>query len=164
MKYFKGGALRGQGTGMFREEKMSSSNKAILIGNLGAKPEVKIFENGESICRFSLATNSSWKDKKTNTWREQTQWHQIVLRDEYLVDLAKRRLTKGTKVYVEGAIETRTWENLEGQTVHTVEIVLRKFRGEMKVLSGGIHQSDLVSGWPKPADSPMRNLDDDIPF
>ncbi len=143
---------------------MSSSNKAILIGNLGAKPEVKTFDNGECICRFSLATNSSWKDKKTNAWRELTQWHQIVLRDEYLVDLAKRRLTKGTKVYVEGAIETRTWKNAEGQTMQTVEIILRKYRGEMKVLSGGFQQADLERGWPKPADSPMHNLDDDIPF
>ena len=143
---------------------MSSVNKAILVGNLGANPEIKTFENGERICRFSLATNSNWKDKSTNEWREKTVWHQIVLRDDFLVDLANRRLTGGVKVYVEGAIEMRSWENAKGEVNHSVEIVLRKFRGKMKVLNGGRERAKPLSGSPNRTEPQPNKIIDDIPF
>ncbi|WP_018264001.1 single-stranded DNA-binding protein [Methylobacterium sp. WSM2598] len=110
-----------------------SVNKATLLGNLGKDPESRTFQNGGKSVSFTLATNETWKDKNTGERQEKTQWHNIVITNEQLGGIAERFLKKGSKVYIEGAIETRKYEKA-GQDVYITEIVLKPYHGELTLL------------------------------
>jgi single-strand DNA-binding protein len=113
-----------------------SVNKVILIGNLGRDPEIRTLQNGGRVANLSLATSESWKDKQTGERRERTEWHRVVIFNDNLVTVAERFLKKGSKVYIEGQIETRKYADQQGQEKYTTEIVLRQFRGELTMLEG----------------------------
>ena len=100
-----------------------SVNKVILVGNLGADPEVKSFQNGGRICNLRIATSEDWKDRTTGEKKERTEWHQVVLQSDGLVGVAERFLRKGSKVYIEGSLRTRKWQDKAGQDKYTTEIV-----------------------------------------
>ena len=113
-----------------------SVNKVILVGNLGADPEVRQFQNGGQVCSFSLATSENWKDKNTGERREKTEWHRISIFSEGLVRVASQYLKKGSKVYLEGQLETRKWQDQSGQDRYTTEVVLRGFNSNLTMLDG----------------------------
>lgn len=111
----------------------SSVNKVILVGNLGADPEVRTMQSGDKMVQLSVATSESWKDKSTGERREKTEWHRVVIFNKGLVGVAENYLRKGSKIYIEGQLETRSWEQ-DGQKKYTTEIVLRPYRGELTML------------------------------
>lgn len=113
---------------------MASLNKATLIGNLGRDPEIRRTQNGSKCVSFPLATSESWKDKASGERKEKTEWHRIVIWDERLGDVAEQYLRKGSKVYLEGAMETRKWADKDGQERYTTEIVLNRFRSALVML------------------------------
>ncbi len=117
------------------EAKMAGSvNKVVLIGNLGKDPEVRRLNNGEQVCNLRLATTETWRDKASGERKERTEWHQVVIFNENLVRVAEQYLKKGSKVYVEGQIQTRKWTDQSGVEKYSTEIVLQRFRGEMVLL------------------------------
>lgn len=111
-----------------------SVNKVILVGNLGRDPEIRTMQTGARVANLSLATGESWKDKATGERRERTEWHRVVIFNEGLVNIAERYLKKGSKVYLEGQVETRKWTDQSGVEKYTTEIVLRPYRGELTML------------------------------
>ena len=111
-----------------------SVNKVILIGNLGADPEVRSFSNGGKVCNLRIATSEQWKDRTTGDRQERTQWHQVAIFTEGLVRVAEQYLRKGPKVYIEGQLETRKWQDQSGQDRYTTEVVLRGFGGTLTML------------------------------
>jgi single-strand DNA-binding protein len=111
-----------------------SVNKVILIGNLGKDPEVRSMQNGGKVCNLSVATSESWKDKMSGERKERTEWHRVVIFNENLISVAERFLKKGSKVYLEGQIETRKWSDQAGVEKYSTEVVLRPFRGELTLL------------------------------
>ena len=113
-----------------------SVNKVILIGNLGRDPEVRSMQSGGKVCNLSIATSENWKDRNSGERREKTEWHRVVIFNENLIQVAERFLKKGSKVYIEGQIETRKWADQSGQERYSTEIVLRPFRGELTMLDG----------------------------
>ena len=113
-----------------------SVNKVIIIGNLGRDPEVRTFQNGGKVCNLTVATSETWKDRNTGERRERTEWHRVAIFNEALVRLAEQYLHKGSKVYLEGQLETRKWQDQSGQDRYTTEIVLRPYKGEMTFLDG----------------------------
>lgn len=113
---------------------MSSLNKVALIGNLGRDPEVRTFQNGGRVANLSLATSESWKDKDSGERRERTEWHRVVIFNEALVGVAEKYLAKGSKVYIEGQLETRKFTDNSGAERYTTEVVLRPFRSEIVML------------------------------
>ncbi|MEM6943847.1 MAG: single-stranded DNA-binding protein [Pseudomonadota bacterium] len=113
-----------------------SVNKVILIGNLGADPEVRSFQNGGQVCNLSVATSERWRDKQSGEMRDKTEWHRVAIFNENLVRLAQQYLRKGSKVYLEGQLETRKWQDQSGQDRYSTEVVLRPYRGEMTFLDG----------------------------
>jgi len=113
-----------------------SLNKVMLIGNLGKDPEVRSFQNGGKVCNFSLATSENWKDKNTGERREKTDWHNIAIFNENLVRIAEQYLKKGSKVYLEGALQTRKWQDQSGNDKYTTEVVLQNFNGTLVLLDG----------------------------
>ena len=113
-----------------------SVNKVILIGNLGRDPEVRSFQNGGRVANFSIATSERWKDRNSGEQRERTEWHRIAVLNDNLINVVERFLRKGSKVYVEGQLETRKWTDQSGQERYTTEVVLRPFRGELTMLDG----------------------------
>ena len=113
-----------------------SVNKVILIGNLGADPEVRQFQNGGKVCNLRIATSETWKDKNTGERREKTEWHQVAIFQEGLVRIAEQYLRKGSKVYVEGKLQTRKWQDQNGQDRYTTEVVLNGFDGTLTMLDG----------------------------
>jgi single-strand DNA-binding protein len=137
-----------------------SVNKAIILGNLGRDPEVRSFPNGGKVCNLRIATSETWKDKTTGERKERTEWHSVAIMNEPLVRVAEQYLRKGSKVYIEGQLETRKWQDQAGNDKYATEIVLRPYRGELTILDG------------KPEDKgdayepPQRNAtpDDEIPF
>lgn len=157
-----------------------SVNKVILIGNLGRDPEIRSMQNGGKVCNLSIATSERWRDRGSGEQQERTEWHRVVIFDDRLVDVAERYLKKGAKVYLEGELQTRKWQDQGGQDKYSTEVVLRKFRGQLTMLDsrgggdggqygggdsgpygggGGGGPSGGPSGGPPPND-----LDDDIPF
>jgi len=112
-----------------------SINKVILIGNLGADPEVRTTQAGSKIVSFSLATSESWTDRTSGERKERTEWHRVVVFNEQIGDIAERFLTKGVKVYVEGQLHTRKWTDQDGQERYATEVALPRFKGEMTMLS-----------------------------
>ncbi len=113
-----------------------SVNKVTLIGNLGKDPEVRSLNSGDKVVNFTLATSETWKDKQSGERKEKTEWHKVVIFNDQLAKIAESYLRKGSKVYVEGALQTRKWTNKEGQDQYTTEIVLQKYRGELTMLDG----------------------------
>ena len=113
-----------------------SVNKVILIGNLGRDPEVRSFQNGGKVCNLRIATSENWRDRNTGERREKTEWHSVAIMSEPLVKIAEQYLRKGSKVYIEGQLETRKWQDQSGQDRYTTEIVLRPYRGELTLLDG----------------------------
>ena len=144
-----------------------SVNKVILIGNLGKDPEVRSFQNGGQVCSFSVATSENWKDKSTGERREKTEWHNISIFSEGLVRVAQQYLKKGSKVYLEGQLETRKWQDKEGKDRYTTEVVLRQFNSSLVLLDrreGGAG-ADFGARDSMPASGGRSfELDDEIPF
>lgn len=115
---------------------MSSVNKAIILGNLGSDPEIRTFQDGGRVCNFRVATSERWTDRNSGEKRERTQWHSVAIFNEGLVKIAEQYLRKGSKVYVEGQIETRKWQDQSGNDRYSTEIVLRPYRGQIVLLDG----------------------------
>jgi single-strand DNA-binding protein len=113
-----------------------SVNKVILVGNLGKDPEIRSMQNGGKVCNLSIATSESWRDKTSGERKEKTEWHRVVLFNENLIQVAERYLKKGAKVYIEGQIETRKYQDQQGAERYTTEVVLRQYRGELTMLDG----------------------------
>ncbi len=152
-----------------------SVNKVILVGNLGRDPEVRSTQDGLKIVNLSLATSESWRDKNSGERRERTEWHRVVIFNEKLGEVAEKFLKKGSKIYVEGALQTRKWTDQGGQERYSTEVVLQRFRGELTMLDGkggggpggGGGGGDMGEGFSEPASggrSGGGDLDDDIPF
>lgn len=156
-----------------------SVNKVILVGNLGRDPEVRNFSNGGKVCNLRVATSENWKDRNTGERRERTEWHSVAIFAEPLVRLAEQYLRKGSKVYIEGQLETRKWQDQSGQDRYSTEVVLRPYRGEITMLdgrgdnsggfgdrapSGGDDSYGGAQEPSRPAASPSAGYDDDIPF
>jgi single-strand DNA-binding protein len=129
-----------------------SVNKVILIGNLGKDPEVRSMQNGGKVCNLSIATSETWKDKMSGERKERTEWHRVVIFNDNLIGIAERYLKKGSKVYLEGQIETRKWSDQSGVEKYSTEVVLRQFRGELTLLDsregsgGGSYGGERSSG------------------
>ena len=113
-----------------------SVNKVILIGNLGADPEVRTFQNGGKVCNLRIATSENWKDKNTGERRDKTEWHTVAIFQEGLVRIAEQYLRKGSKVYIEGKLQTRKWQDQSGQDRYSTEVVLNGFDGTLTMLDG----------------------------
>ena len=111
-----------------------SVNKVILVGNLGKDPEIRTLQSGTKIANLAVATSETWNDRQTGERKERTEWHRVVIFNERLADIAERFLRKGSKVYLEGALETRKYTDQSGQEKYTTEVVLRNFRGELTLL------------------------------
>ena len=150
-----------------------SVNKVILIGNLGRDPEVRTFQNGGKVCNLRIATSESWKDRETGERRERTEWHSVAIFSEPLARVAEQYLRKGSKVYLEGQLQTRKWTDGQGVEKYSTEVVLQRFRGELTMLDtrggGGESYGDQVGESPGATPSaaptgPAEDLDDEIPF
>ena len=113
-----------------------SVNKVILVGNLGRDPEIRSTNDGTRIANLNLATSESWRDRTSGERRERTEWHRVVIFNERLVEIAEKYLRKGSKLYVEGALQTRKWTDQQGQEKYSTEVVLQRFRGELTMLDG----------------------------
>lgn len=157
-----------------------SVNKVILVGNLGRDPEVRSFQNGGRVANFTMATSENWKDRQSGERRERTEWHRVAVYNEGLVNVVERYLRKGSKVYVEGQLETRKWTDQQGQERYTTEVALRPFRSELTMLDGrgegggqpgddpyrgpAAGPGDTNDGPPTSAYGGPDDLDDEIPF
>lgn len=143
-----------------------SVNKVILVGNLGADPEVRTMQSGGEVCNLSVATSDTWKDKNTGERKEKTEWHRVVIFNPGLVGVCKNYLKKGSKVYLEGALETRSWEQ-DGKKKYTTEIVLKNFDSKLVMLDSKPTVSgnypDTGSGG-NHLEAPADSLEDEIPF
>ena len=113
-----------------------SVNKVILIGNLGRDPEVRSFQNGGKVCNLRIATSETWKDRNTGERREKTEWHSVAIFQEGLVRIAEQYLRKGSKVYIEGQLQTRKWQDQSGQDRYSTEVVVQGFNGNLTMLDG----------------------------
>ena len=146
-----------------------SLNKVLLIGRLGADPDIKQMVNGKSVARLSLATSQSWKDKNTGEKKEKTEWHRIVVFNEGLVNVVQQYLKKGAQIYVEGQISTRKWKDEQsGQDKYSTEVVIQGYNSSLTMLGGG-NQNNISSQSDKQtiddaSQADPSGLDDDIPF
>jgi single-strand DNA-binding protein len=160
---------------MAKEAMAGSVNKVILVGNLGRDPEVRNLQDGSKVVHLSVATSERWKDRQSGENRERTEWHRVVIFNDRLGDVAERYLRKGSKVYLEGALQTRKWTGQDGQDRYTTEVVLQRFRGELTLLDG--RAGEGYSGGPggdsyepdsgrgsQRSPGPGADLDDEIPF
>jgi single-strand DNA-binding protein len=125
---------------------MAGVNKVILVGNLGADPEVRQLPSGEPVVNLRVATSESWRDKNSGERKEKTEWHRVVIFNENLAKVAEKYLRKGSKVYLEGALQTRKWTNKDGQEQYSTEVVLQKFRGELVMLDGRGAEGGALEG------------------
>jgi single-strand DNA-binding protein len=160
-----------------------SVNKVILIGNLGADPEIRHTQDGRAIANLRVATSESWRDKTSGERREKTEWHRVVIFNENLARIAEQYLKKGSKVYLEGSLQTRKWEDQQGQERYTTEVVLQGFNGQLTMLDGrqrdGAGEADQGGGGDFGRSGPFtgggkggggkgssfdKELDDEIPF
>ena len=166
-----------------------SVNKVILVGNLGADPEVRTFNNGGKVCNLRIATSETWKDRNTGERRERTEWHSVAIFSEPLARTAEQYLKKGSKVYLEGQLETRKWQDQSGADRYSTEVVLRPYTSTMVMLDGrgggggggggsyggggdsyddrgggGGYGGDSRGGGGGQSRAPSRDLDDEIPF
>ncbi len=159
-----------------------SVNKVILVGNLGKDPEVRNTQSGMKMVNFNIATSESWNDKASGERKELTEWHRVVVMNERIAEIAEKYLKKGSKVYVEGKLQTRKWTDQSGQEKYTTEVVIGRFNGELTLLDrnpnggGGEYEpraSSSPARSPAPAAAravggwdtrPGNDLDDEIPF
>jgi single-strand DNA-binding protein len=160
-----------------------SVNKVILVGNLGRDPEIRSTQDGTKVANLSLATSESWRDKNTGERKERTEWHRVVIFNERLVDVVEKYVKKGSKLYVEGALQTRKWTDNTGAEKYSTEVVLQRFRGELTMLDargggggggiGGSSPDDMGSSGSGSGGGGMggsrgggssQDLDDEIPF
>jgi single-strand DNA-binding protein len=164
-----------------------SVNKVILVGNLGRDPEIRSTQDGTRIANLNLATSESWRDRVSGERKERTEWHRVVIFNDKLVEIAEKYLKKGSKIYVEGALQTRKWTDNAGVEKYSTEVVLQRFRGELTMLDGaaggrgqgagageGSYDEGGYNEMPRAAASPMSggparggrsaDLDDEIPF
>ena len=146
-----------------------SLNKVLLIGRLGADPEIKQMTNGKSVARLSLATSQSWKDKNTGEKKEKPEWHRIVVFNEGLVNVVQQYLKKGAQVYIEGQLNTRKWKDEKsGQDKYSTEVVIQGFNSSLTMLGGTNQNSgssqDNKESFDQSAQAAPNELDDDIPF
>jgi single-strand DNA-binding protein len=155
-----------------------SVNKVILVGNLGADPEIRTLNSGDRVANLRLATSETWRDRQSGERKERTEWHRVVIFNDNLVKVAESFLRKGAKVYVEGTLQTRKWTDQAGQEKYSTEVVLTKFRGELTMLDGrGGGDEDSAGGQgggfqpagraqqpSGPRESFSADLDDEIPF
>ncbi len=160
---------------------MAGVNKVILVGNLGKDPESRTFQNGGKVVSFSVATSENWKDRNTGERKEKTEWHNVSIFSEGLARVAEQYLKKGSKVYLEGQLETRKWQDQSGNDRYSTDVVLRNFNSSMVLLDGregggggrGGSSDDFSGGYSgggsKPQSRPQpaafdTDLDDDVPF
>ena len=149
-----------------------SLNKVLLIGRLGADPEIKQMVNGKNVARLSLATSNTWKDKNTGEKKEKTEWHRVVIFNEGLVNVVQQYVKKGTQVYIEGQLTTRKWKDEKsGLDRYSTEIILQGFNSSFKILSSKNNKvenlqdsSTQKSSLPKEENITPNDLDDEIPF
>jgi len=157
-----------------------SVNKVILVGNVGRDPEIRSTQDGQKIANFTLATSENWRDKTSGERKERTEWHRIVVFNERLADVIEKYVRKGSKLYIEGALQTRKWTDQSGQERYTTEVVLQRFRGELTMLdsrgggsggSGGFSESSPPDdtggnggGGRRSGGGGGGDLDDEIPF
>ncbi|MDP7152353.1 MAG: single-stranded DNA-binding protein [Paracoccaceae bacterium] len=157
-----------------------SVNKVILIGNLGRDPEVRSFQNGGKVCNLRIATSETWKDRNTGERREKTEWHSVAVFSDGLVRVCEQYLRKGSKVYIEGKLQTRKWQDQSGADRYSTEVVLQGFDATLVMLdgrndggsgggSGGGYGGGYDQGYgggsgPSGGSAPSRDLDDEIPF
>lgn len=157
-----------------------SVNKVILIGNLGRDPEVRTFQNGGKVCNLRIATSENWKDRNTGERRERTEWHSVAIFNEGLVRVAEQYLRKGSKVYIEGQLQTRKWQDQSGNDRYSTEVVLQGFGSTLTMLDGrneggsgggggysgdqGGGYEDYDRGGQDKSPAPSRDIDDEIPF
>ena len=149
-----------------------SLNKVLLIGRLGADPEIKQMVNGKSVARLSLATSNTWKDKNTGEKKEKTEWHRVVIFNEGLVNVVQQYVKKGAQVYIEGQLTTRKWKDEKsGLDRYSTEVVLQGFNSSFKILSSKNNQIENQrenntekSSLPNDENVPSNDLDDEIPF
>ena len=155
-----------------------SVNKVILVGNLGRDPEVRSTQDGTRVANFTMATSENWRDKNTGERREKTEWHRVVIFSEGLAKIAEQYLKKGSKVYLEGALQTRKWQDKDGQDRYSTEVVLQGFNSALTMLdrAGGAASDNGDFGSPGPTASRERkpamagaggkhdDMDDEIPF
>ncbi|WP_419255380.1 single-stranded DNA-binding protein [Caulobacter sp. ErkDOM-YI] len=123
-----------------------SVNKVILVGNLGADPEIRSLGSGDRVANLRIATSESWRDRTSGERKEKTEWHRVVIFNDNLVKVAEQYLRKGSTVYIEGAIQTRKWTDNTGAEKYSTEIVLQKFRGELTMLGGRADGAGASSG------------------
>lgn len=144
---------------------MSSVNKAILLGNVGNDPEIRSTQDGRKIANFSLATSESWKDKRSGERMERTEWHRVVVFNEGIAGVVEQYVFKGSKLYVEGQIKTRKWEDREGVERYVTEVVIPAFGGALVLLGGkqGERREEPESE-PVASQPASNDLDDEIPF
>ncbi len=158
---------------------MAGVNKVIIVGNLGRDPEARSMPSGDRMVTFSVATSETWKDKQSGERREKTEWHNIVIFNDHLAKVAENYLKKGSKVYLEGSLQTRKYTNRDGQEVRTTEIVLQRYRGELQMLDsrgeGGGGSGGGSQGYSNPSSggsssssdagpSADYDMDDEVPF
>ena len=150
-----------------------SVNKVIIMGNLGKDPEIRNFPNGGRVCNFSVATSESWRDKNSGEKQERTQWHNISILSEPLVNIAERFLKKGSKVYLEGQLETRKWQDNSGSDRYSTEIVLRPYKGEITLIDNKadsnmtnepISNNQMDEIQENSVSTNVDDFDDEIPF
>ena len=152
-----------------------SVNKVILVGNLGADPEIRYTQAGKKIANLRLATSESWKDRQSGERREKTEWHRIVIFNEGLANISEQYLKKGAKVYLEGQLQTRKWQGNDGQDRYSTEVVLQGFNSALTMIDsrggGGSFDGPGDSGWNSPENEEASNggmaagdLEDEIPF
>ncbi|MBO7053607.1 MAG: single-stranded DNA-binding protein [Alphaproteobacteria bacterium] len=146
-----------------------SINKVILVGNIGQEPQVRQMQSGQKVVSFSLATSDRWRDRQTGEQKEQTEWHRVVIFNPNLVEVAERMLQKGTKLYLEGSLRTRKWQNQQGVDTFTTEVVLNPYAGQMVILSGAKTMDGASESNEPVAEQPREEINvdtiaDDIPF
>lgn len=145
---------------------MSSVNKVILVGNLGKDPEVRRMQSGDAVANLSIATSESWKDKSTGERREKTEWHRVVLFGK-VAEIAEKYLSKGSKVYIEGQLETRKWTDQNGVEKYSTEVVVRGFGGKLTMLDSRGSTNDVQRNEPTSRtknSAPVDELEDEIPW
>jgi single-strand DNA-binding protein len=151
-----------------------SVNKVILVGNVGKDPETRTFPNGGKVANFSIATSESWKDKQSGERKERTEWHRVAVMNENLVGIVEKYVRKGSKLYIEGQLETRKWTDKNGNEKYTTEVVLRPFGGGITLLdskggkteasdNGDVDESEPAGAAPT-AGAQSNSMDDEIPF
>jgi len=136
-----------------------SVNKVILIGNVGQDPEIRSFQSGGKVCNLSIATSERWKDRESKEQKERTQWHRVVVFNENLINLIEMYVKKGSKLFIEGQLETRKWTDASGQEKYSTEVVLRNFKGELTFLDSRSNNNDNDSFQPNNQVNEAKNTE-----